>query len=148
MASICLAYISVWTVHDDLMNEESDDDIPSAKVTPNPSNPASKPLSTTSPTASQFSTVLPIVRLLCTISLRAVSATFPLVEIRASSIIIVGFTVCGVHGGVWPAILSTSTSADASSSSTNSVAAAKAHHHNHPSVYCLGLCCPGTEGPA
>ena len=43
---------------------------------PHPSNPASKPLSTTSPTAPQFSIVLRIVQLLCTISLRAVSATF------------------------------------------------------------------------
>ena len=33
-------------------------------------------------------------------------------------------------------------------SSTSSAAAATAHHNNHPSVYCPGLCCPGTEGPA
>ena len=111
-----------------------------------PTSPASKPLSTTSPTAPQFSTVLQIVRLLCSINRRSVSATFPYVEIRASSTIIVGFTVCGVHVEVWPATLPTSTSADASSSSTNSAAAATAHHHNHPSVYRLGLCCPGTEG--
>ena len=73
---------------------------------------------------------------------------FPHVEIRASCIIIVGFTVCGIHGGGWPAILPTSTLADASSSSTNSAADTAAHHHNHPSVYRLGLCCPGIEGPA
>ena len=92
---------SVWTAYDDLMDEESDDDIPSAKVTPPSQQPAaSKPLSITLPTAPQFSTVLRIVRLLCTIvtmSLRADSATFPHVEIPTSSIIIAGFTVCGVH---------------------------------------------------
>ena len=44
-------------------------------------------------TALQFSSVLRIVRLLCTINLRALSTTFSHVEIRASSIIIVGFTV-------------------------------------------------------
>ena len=96
---------------------------------PHPSNPASKPLTTISPTAPQFNTVLRIVRLLCSINLRAVSATFPHVEIRASSIIIVGFTVCGVHGAVWPTILPTSTLAEAFFSSTNSAAAATAHHH-------------------
>ena len=50
--------------------------------------------------------------------------SFGYVEIRASSIIIVGFTVCGVRGVVWPAMLPTSTSADVSFSSTNSAAAA------------------------
>ena len=60
---------------------------------------------------------------------------------------------CGVHSlwSTWGSVTSNPSnilSADASFSSTNSAAAATAHHHNQPSVYCPGLCCRGTEGPA
>ena len=54
----------------DLMDEESDDDIPSAMEAP---IQASQPLSTTSPTEPQFSTALQLIPLL-TIYLQAVSA--------------------------------------------------------------------------
>ena len=125
----------------DLMEDNSDDDM---GAPPHAVNPASQPLSSTSPTAHQFNTVLRLVRLLC--NLRAVSATSPHVEKRASTIISVGLAVTRVHGAVSSATLASSTSADASSFSTSDDASA--HHHPHPSVCRLGLCCPGTEGAA
>ena len=67
---------------------------------------------------------------------------------RASSIIIVGFTVCEYMGQYDQQSFQHPSQRILSSSSTTSAAAATAHHNNQPSVYCLGLCCPGTEGPA
>ena len=124
------------------MDEESGDDIPNAKGTLHPPSQQASHSQPPHPLRpSSAPSLIRIVRLLCTINLQAVSATFPYVEAHASSIITVGFSL----RSTWGRMTSNPSNihvADASSSAADnaSTAAATAHHHHYPSVYRLGLC--------